>query len=618
MTGNIRLRLRDKIILIVIVAALSFLVVIGFSVAAARKTNRLLVTVQRSSVPSLKMAIELRQHLATLQRAMQDAVAAADKDRLTEADAAREAFLSTIRGGLASSASHRSLLSTLQRDFDLYYGLARGVSERMISAPDIESLRPELERMSSRYEDLRRQLAKLAEAEEHSVAAAFEQVHRAQRGSFRVLIVIAIAASVAMAGVAYVVVRSIAARVDLAIAFADRLSRGDLSGDIRSASDDEIGTLLAALRKMSVNLRSLIADVKSSAEHVAVVSQRISTASASIARGADAQSSASEQTSTTMVEIASHIEQIARSSQALASSVDETASSIHELGSSVTHVARNADALLAATEQTTQTTKVMTASINEVAQKVQIVEGASKSAVEAASAGRTDLSRAIAGIGKGINDVGRIVDVIEDIADQTNLLALNAAIEAARAGDAGRGFTVVADEVRRLAERALRSTSEVSSSVSRIQSETADAVSLGETILVRIADSVTETTKLIDEVFAATSRQQAGVREVLATTENMHSLATVVALAAKEQSNAAAEITKAVEAMNQMTLEVANGTVEQKRAGNMIVEAMERIADVARKNFSASESLAGETSRLASEAEKLRGSASVFVVEVST
>ncbi|MHB9122051.1 MAG: methyl-accepting chemotaxis protein [Thermoanaerobaculia bacterium] len=377
---------------------------------------------------------------------------------------------------------------------------------------------------------------------------------------------------------------------------------------------DELGVAARTLIAMIESQRRVIGEIKLSSNQVATSADEISSSSVQIAKGAENQSSATDETSSTMVEMAAQIDQVAKSAQSLAANVDETSASIQEMGASVEQVAKNAVTLLSSVEETSATIDQMTSSIRSVATKVKTVDEASKNATRIAQEGGTELSNVINGIGTSSKDIGKIVRIIQEIADQTNLLALNAAIEAALAGDAGKGFAVVAEEVKRLAERSMNSTREISNVVGAVQRDVGQAVDLTKDVLKQIVDSISNSSVLVTEVYTAAQEQTTGAAQILKTSTNMQNVTRQLATAAKEQANGAKEIMKAVEVMNGQTQQVAAATSEQKKGGDMVVRAVEQIASVSQQNLTATEQLSKATMGLAKEAERMQRLAEQFAI----
>lgn len=507
--------------------------------------------------------------------------------------------------------------------------------------------------VSSSSEQLGSRLQELEKIMRARLTDAFDEASLRRRNSVLSIAGIILFALVAMILVARIVTRSVTSAVGEAAEVADRLAEGDMSSRITITSQDEIGQLQGAMQRMLIylhemegvtkavasgdltveprprserdsfgvalsgmiqNLRKMIGDVKEASAQVATSADEISASSSQITAGAKTQSTSTEETSTTMVEMAAQIDSVAESSGSLATTVDQTSASIQEMGVSIEQVARSSEELLTSVEETSATIEEMTASINSIEAKVKVVDEVSRRAAVLASEGGEELSRVILSIGTSSQDIGKIVRIIEDIADQTNLLALNAAIEAAHAGDAGKGFAVVAEEVKRLAERSVASTREISGFIERVQSDTEQAVGLTRSVLDDIVGSVRKTTDLVAEVYTATKEQSSGAAQIVSTSANMQYVTRQLTIAAKEQANGAGEIIGSVDVMNRMTQQVADGSREQKQGGDLVVKAVERIALVAQQNLASAEQLSSATLALANEADRLKRMAEVFQV----
>ena len=309
----------------------------------------------------------------------------------------------------------------------------------------------------------------------------------------------------------------------------ERIASGDLSHDLRVTRRDELGVLQQGIARMGTTLRDLIGGIRDGVTQIASAAEELSAVTEQTSAGVNSQK----------------IE------------TDQVATAMHEMTATVQEVARNA-------EQASQAAAGADAEAREGDNVVnQAIDQIERLAVEV---GRS--TEAMAVLQQESDKIGSVMDVIKAVAEQTNLLALNAAIEAARAGEAGRGFAVVADEVRGLAQRTQKSTEEIQTLVAALQSGTQHVASVMNNSRVLTDSSVTLTRQ------AGTSLQG-----ITRTVSNIQSMNQQIAAAAEQQSAVAEEISRSivnVRDVSEQTAaasdETAKSSVELARLGNQLQE----------------------------------------------
>jgi methyl-accepting chemotaxis protein len=393
---------------------------------------------------------------------------------------------------------------------------------------------------------------------------------------------------------------------------ADSITAGDLTVEVAPRSKSDVFGL--SLKRMSETLRGMVQRLVVASTSVAQCAEEIAQSSLSMRRGAESQSSATEETSATMVEMAGQIQSLAKGSSALAVNVDQTTSSLLRMTATITETARAGERLVGSSTAAGATLHRISQSVEGLAARLRVVDEVSTASVVDARSGSDRLHASLSGIGQRSQEIGTIIKVIEDIADQTNLLALNAAIEAARAGDAGRGFAVVADEVRRLAERSVRATQEVAAIIGAVQKETTAAIAMSTSVLSTMLSSADKASQFVRDAVRATEEQAAGTNEVATTAARMSTTSQEIAASIADNALRAGEIREAAVSMNQLTQQMSTGIAEQGTSGELVVKAVESIATVARQHLVGAEQMTMAAKSLAQEAEVLRRQVEVFRV----
>ncbi|MCF5648602.1 methyl-accepting chemotaxis protein [Pseudomonas syringae] len=324
---------------------------------------------------------------------------------------------------------------------------------------------------------------------------------------------------------AWVITRQITTPLQETLEVVERVASGDLSRNLNVDRKDELGKLQATIQRMTVSLRELVGGIRDGVTQIASAAEELSAVTEQTSAGVNSQK----------VE------------------TDQVATAMHEMTATVQEVARNAEeaseAAVTADRQARDGERV----VNEAIAQIERLASAVGNSSEAMGALKQESDK-----------IGSVLDVIKSVAEQTNLLALNAAIEAARAGEAGRGFAVVADEVRSLAQRTQKSTEEIEALIARLQSGTQQATT--------VMDSSRELSTSSVEL---TRRAGGSLESITKTVSAIQAMNQQIAAAAEEQSATAEEINRSIinvrdvsEQTSAASEETAASSVELARLGN--------------------------------------------------
>jgi methyl-accepting chemotaxis protein len=354
-----------------------------------------------------------------------------------------------------------------------------------------------------------------------------------------------------MTSVNYLLVRLvIRTRIQSYSAFVDQVAKGNLGLRLEESKNDLFGQFAANLNAMAMGMQVIVREVVGIAHKVSA--------------SAESLSASAEQMNASAEEITSTVQQIAKGVETQAEKTVETSQVMSNMSGMVQQVAGKSEAASRVSNQAWETAVRGNEAVQEALERMnQIFDTATQSA------------SAVRGLGEQSKQIGQVVGLITGIADQTNLLALNAAIEAARAGEAGRGFAVVADEVRKLAEGSAKAAAEIGKLIKQIQAETTRAVvsmehgaqelargrevaSRAGVSLEEILQVVRQVDEMAKEIYALTRQQAAGTDQVVKAVEEIAAVAEETAAGTQEASASTQEQTASMQEMAAAAQELAD------------------------------------------------------------
>jgi len=505
-------------------------------------------------------------------------------------------------------------------------------------------------------------------------------------------------------GLSQLLSRDISQGAGILTSEAERMAQGDLRRGRVFESEDELGALARSFESMGGGLRSTVSRVADAADRVDGAASDMAAVSESVATATVDQVRRIQQAGQIMGQINTQVTSISQSAQALNSSVEESSSSILELGAAGDELNDTASVLSTKVEETTHSIEQMVASVKQVratseslsdvaadtsssmeemASAMRAVDTTaeltatlSREVVESAETGQARVSQTIdgmraisdatltaeqviRGLGARTKEIGAILDVIDDVADETNLLALNAAIIAAQAGEQGRAFSVVADEIKELADRVLASTKEIGGLIRSVQDESSNAIAAiedgsrsvasgvdlsaeagtsleeitrasresGERIG-QIVSAVREQTKAatfvvslmdrvkngVEQINLAGSEQDRGNEVVYRSSVTMREVAQQVRRTTEEQSRGFGRIRESVEGVRGAVEQINGSLQEQSAACHQVADFLEQVSDGTRSNEGAVQRLGESIRSLVLQAEVLREDVAKFRV----
>nr|WP_189659783.1 methyl-accepting chemotaxis protein [Pseudomonas farsensis] len=522
-------------------AALFFSLIVGlvvvlgiFAVVQMGKLRDIEKDVEQNWMASIRQTAMM--NAATLRLRLETQRGLADPQSLQKTiesfPAYRKVLADTVAGyeALIASDKERALFSEVKNSAQAYQQQLE-LLEPMMKAGDIPSavrlvaasIRPLTSKMEQQIKDLT--------DFNNSGAAAAGEMATSIYSSGRTLVVSIIAVVVLLTiALAVLLTKSITSPISNALSVAERIASSDLSKEVQVIGTDEAARLLKALAQMQHNLRDTIVQISDSSTQLASAAEEMTAVTEASSRGLVSQND----------------------------EVNQAATAVTEMSAAVDEVARSAES---ASQDSKRTQGFTESGLDRVAQTLKSIQRLSGNVEQT--------SEQIQGLSNRAQAISKVVEVIRGIAEQTNLLALNAAIEAARAGEQGRGFAVVADEVRALAHRTQLSTQEIEQMIATIQTDSEQAVQAmttsrdlanqsldiaqeASTSLDQIATAITQINERNMQIATASEEQSHVAREVDQNLLRIRDLASQSAAGASQTASACGEVSQLAINLNQL------------------------------------------------------------------
>lgn len=434
---------------------------------------------------------------------------------------------------LVTGPAERELYQPVANDVQQYFKLLDELEPLLRSGDNAAAITLINTRISPMTNTLQDKLTKLADFNDEGAKRSGLDAAATYSNGVTLVIGLLVVTIILTVVLAAVLTRSITAPISEALAVAERIAGSDLSREIGISGRDEAGRLLAALAKMQSNLRETIASIADSSTQLASASEEMTAVTEDASRGLVRQNDEVNQAATAVTEMSAAVDEVARNAEAAAQSSRESMEFTHS-------------------------------GIENVAQTLKAIENL---ASNVASTG--EQVKALSGRAQ---DISKVVEVIRAIAEQTNLLALNAAIEAARAGEQGRGFAVVADEVRALAHRTQQSTQEIEQMIAAIQADSTQAVS-----------AMNVSAQMANSSISVAQNADLSLKQIAEAITQINERNLLIATASEEQAQVAREADQNLTSIRELSVQSSAGASQTASAcGEMANLAIELNRLVAR------------------------------------
>jgi methyl-accepting chemotaxis protein len=531
-----KMSISTKIFLIPAIAAISFIIYLLITVYTALHSASVLEQAKQVQFPALQLSASTLVDMKKVRDTLSSAVTTGDEDSLTAANDLAKAVDTGLTGITNISSDFNNDIQKINDGFDTYFKVAYSVSQSMIDGTADFSLIGELStKMNQSFDGSIAGMTQFRDQQQIAFEKAFEKTDTANASLISTGIVMTVVVTILLFATAVPIVRGIKQSIDDVVHSLKDIAQenGDLTVRLKTKSQDEIGQLVYWFNQFMDKLQGVVKDVVEASLPLSNLAQNL--------RGV------TEQTQQTI-----DVQQ--RSAHNAKLAVDTMSGSVDGVAQSAAQAAGDANEATTAANEGRQIVQQTVTSIQQLADNV------------------SETAEVIARLEADSNKVGSVLDVIKGIAEQTNLLALNAAIEAARAGEQGRGFAVVADEVRTLASRTQQSTEEIQSTIEQLQSAAHSAVE----VMARGTDQASSSVETANK--AGNS-----LETITSTIARINQMNEQIARNTEEQRNVAGDIVRHVDEINNRTEETSGRSVELSTMCNELANLAQHLESIAKQ-----------------------------------
>ncbi|MFQ5480657.1 MAG: bacteriohemerythrin [Thermodesulfobacteriota bacterium] len=550
-----------------------------YSITVSNNTKEEITNIENVSLKSALATLNMRTAVNETQQWLTDISATRGRNGLDDGFKKAEAWagnfkkeLSTLKSIFKDNAGMLGRLDDINQSYDKYYAVGVKMAKAYVSGGPAMG-----NKVMSEFDNAADQINSLAETitEEKltELNSNLTVLHNWAEHSKKLSMLLLAGAVIVCIVLSTLIAGSITGPIKKTIFMLKDISEGDgdLTKKIDVSSQDELGELAMYFNTFVDKLKKIIGEIKSNAGTLSEHSQNLYAASSQMEIDTESMSSTAKTVAATSGDVTANVETVASTAEVASANVTNVSAATEEVSNKIVQVSSTTKDILSNIHTVAAAIEQMSSTVSEITKNTSKAAGISTDATEKAGEAEVLMKE----LSTSAETVGKVIEVINDIADRTNLLALNATIEAASAGEAGKGFAVVANEVKELAKQTAEATKEVVKQIEEMQGNTTVAVEAID----KVAETINDINEINTSIAASVEEQDATTNEISKTTvqtvtdmENVTRNIEEAALGAEEVAKNAAELSRGV-------LEISNKVKEAALGVNEVASGIQTVED---------------------------------------